>query len=98
MLDDAGGPGWCHRRSNGLPVLRLAAHSCEDKLAIGDPLSSRLGNGSAEGLEGDAVWLRPAAYARVQCVDFGKLRGCELEVEDVEVLRDPFGPYRLGDC
>ncbi|WP_185759432.1 hypothetical protein [Kribbella jejuensis] len=37
-----------------------------------------------------------AAVAGLEFVDGGELVGCEFEVEDVEVLGDPFGLGRLG--
>jgi hypothetical protein len=57
---------------------------------------SRLGDGHAEVLEGDAVGLRSAADVGVERVDGGHLLGGELEVEDVEVLGDAGGLVDFG--
>jgi hypothetical protein len=43
----------------------------------------------AERFEGDRVRLRTAAYTGVERVDRGQLAAGELEVEDIDVLRDP---------
>jgi hypothetical protein len=58
---------------------------------------SGFGDGSTVGLERDVVELRAAAHAGVERVQGFELGGGELEVEHVEVLCDPFGPYRLRD-
>src|SRR5215207_4228117 len=50
---------------------------------------SVLGNGAAEVLQGDRFGMRAAALAGVEGVDGGELVGGEVEVEDVDVLRDP---------
>ena len=47
--------------------------------------------------QGDDLRLRAAALAGVEGVDRGELVGGELEVEDVEVLRDPVRLGRLRD-
>src|SRR3954447_5487212 len=54
---------------------------------------SGLGDGPAEALEGHDLGLRSTAPAGLEPVDRSDLVGRELEVDDVEVLRDPL---RLG--
>ena len=54
---------------------------------------SGFGDRPAEGLQGDDGGLGAAALAGVEAVDRGELLGRELEVEHVDVLRDP---RRLG--
>src|SRR6201992_880834 len=61
----------------------------------------RLGVGlryvASEILEGDRGVLRAAPLTRVHAIDCGELRVSELEVEDIDVLRDASGLGRLGD-
>src|SRR3954471_5809793 len=59
--------------------------------------ASGLGDVAAEGLAGDLRRLRAAADTGVEGVDGGQLVAGELEVEDVEVLRDPRGRDGLRD-
>jgi hypothetical protein len=56
-----------------------------------------LGNGAAEGLQGDHLGFRATALAGVEGVDRGELVGGEVEVEDVDILRDPGRLGRLRD-
>jgi hypothetical protein len=49
---------------------------------------SGFGDLAAEGLPGDLLRFRSATHAGVEGVDRGQLVGGEVEVEDVEVLRD----------
>jgi len=50
----------------------------------------------AKRLEGDAVWVGPAAHAGVEGVDLGKFRRSEFEIEDIEVLGDRCGRTDFG--
>src|SRR5436190_1745724 len=61
-------------------------------------LGSRLRNRLAVCLEGDTVWLRPAADPGVERVDRRDLVVGELKIKDGEVLGDPsrFGRLRDG--
>ena len=58
---------------------------------------SVLGDGAAEALQRDGFGLGAAAAAGVEPVDRGELVVGEVEVEDVEVLRDPGRLGRLRD-
>src|SRR5690349_14426 len=58
---------------------------------------SGLGDLAAEGLPGDRLRLGTAAEAGVEGVDRGELVGGQLEVEDVEVLRDAGRRHGLRD-
>ena len=60
-------------------------------------LGSVLGDWAAEVLEGDGFGFGAAALLGVQGVDGRQLVGGELEVEDVDVLRDPVRLGRLRD-
>ena len=61
----------------------------------------RLGVGlryvASELLEGDRVRFRAAPLTSVQAIDRSELCVSELEVEDIDVLRDASGLGRLGD-
>jgi hypothetical protein len=52
-------------------------------------IASVLGDGSAERLKGDRLGFGAAALTGVEGVDGGELVGGQVEVEHVEVLRDP---------